>query len=170
MYSNNDEKISIEEATVESIAKLLFSDRPKNIGQYQLFPSESDPELLFEILLTLFMEGIMILNNNLEEIDFNSIDSSILHKKMCDLEEWFRTISYDLFIDKIDRDNRDNNHYCKILLKSTDSSYFVMKNIDKSYTFIINGDTDTSLSRLEDYKALFISNNTAYRIWFSKIS
>lgn len=166
-YRNNNIDYNQEETSVENIAKIIFSKSPQNRGRYKLFPPEADNEIIFEILLTLFMEGILILNNNLEGLDLNNMDQNILYGKLLELSDWFISLDYYLYVTKIDRDEYTNDQYCKILLKNMDEIYFRMKNIDKEYTFILNANRSLH-DNLKDYNALFMLNNFAYRISFTK--
>lgn len=119
------------------IANIIFSNEPKGECSIQLCEIE-DIYMLFEILITILMEGIEKLNG-MEKIDY--LDDESLLNFMINIRKWFYSFGFVIEIKKIKKiyDIQNENYYCKIITKN--GSYgqlFKIKNIDKNYSFLLN--------------------------------
>lgn len=150
------------------IAEELFSKEPSGItGSKQIIPhdSEYNTSMIFEILLTIYMEGLTLIDNiNLQKITINDLLKP---------NRWFNDLGFNINVLNFDR-NDDNKHnysdqYCKIVLKHSDPFIFELKNIDSEYTFLLNGiyKDNCEITKIEKLFALFTTNNTVYKISFN---
>lgn len=165
-------QVNIEEADIPTIAKIVFDKPPTIHNQFKIIPENQDNEYVFEVLLTFFMEGVLVRFNNLEGVDIFNLDSNILFNKLDDMGQWFRAVGVNLFIEKIDNTEINRfeyqDKYCKILIANgPDASYFTFRKIDKPYTFLKNSE-EYNRQKLHDYFAMLYIDKFAYRISFSK--
>ena len=116
------------------IANILFSNEPKNECSIQLCDVE-DIDMLFEILITILMEGIEKINF-IDQLD--DIDDETLSDFLINIKKWFISMGFTIHINKTQKNNKDD-YYCKIITKNgTYGHIFMIKNIDKNYSFLLN--------------------------------
>ncbi len=165
----------------EQIAQIIFAHEPKNKCSIQIIGEDSDSATLFEILLTIFMEGIMLLYHNLENVSI----SDITYEHLYALNPWFNSFGFRLIISEIDtnmietsKDCNDCNdcddHYCRIILKeSSYKPFFLHRNIVKNYTYFLNSIYKDGCNKenLIDIYATFKKDggNLLYKIHFDNI-
>jgi hypothetical protein len=119
----------MESCTPEQIAHTIFTKPPAEscsslLNFVDTGLSVSD---LFEVLLTIAMEGIDILSGGIDTVDV----SEFTNDTMLALNPWLNSIAVKIHIEERDMDK--NDHYCKIVLKNGDySTWFEMKQINKS--------------------------------------
>lgn len=165
----------MEEGDPEEIAQKLFNQPPQRIGVNRLVFDNIELNILFEILITIFLEGIMILYKNLQGIKMSDLDISYINK----LAPWFESIGFKLNIKSFNialvygmHDNEQiNKYYNKIILRidPTYTGYFDIKKIQKEYTFLYHPDYTRSYKMLNEIYAIIIKNNTVYKISFDMI-
>lgn len=161
------------------LAYKLFSEPPKdsksceiNIELIDDTATSSDSfKILFEILITIYCEGMMhfsklldvlnhqdveLNNNNYDDIDPNDIDL----EKLSFLKSWFSSIGYHVFIDEDTEDEYNDykaNHYCKIILLNNpeDTGFFIYRNLDLPYHMMLNSTNQLDDNyKLEDLYAI----------------
>ena len=171
----NTEIIELE-LSPKDIASKLFNDEPKEQCHYGFFSSElnnsmnnsMDNSMIFEILITIMMEGLKIITNNFDNLD---IDTDI-EEQLLKLEPWFRSFGFhfDVIIDDLEL---YDDYYCNIILNNSKyKSFFLFKNIEENYHFLLNGDKleeNRMKTSLNELNALTISNNRRFIVSFSKI-
>jgi len=115
------------------IANEIFSKEPGNECSIQLY-DVGDIYMLFEILMTILMEGIEKMNY-LNEID--NINDEKLIVFLVKINNWFNSFGFTIDINK--NKTKKENYYCKIITRN--GSYgqlFIIKNIEKNYSFLLN--------------------------------
>ena len=128
-----------EELSPASVAEKIFSKNPKQCCSVQLLSDDCiDTINLFEILITIMMEGLCINNNNLEHIDLKNFNQNYIHH----LNPWFNSIGYDIECkahDSILKPEFDK-YYCRIVVKTKlYKTFFEIKNTEKNFHFLVNG-------------------------------
>lgn len=180
----------------EQLAKQLFSKKAADPCSFCILPySESyDNDVAsfqFEILLTIYLEGLMnildvIKNHHYTHYasDINKKDYEIeyeIYKNITidDLkfpEPWFRSFGYNINITKYGPDDKRefNNKikpssYCRILLMfdPKDRMHFLMKGIKKRYTFILSASYQPT-KNLENIYTILDKGNEFYKISFRR--
>jgi len=158
-------------SSLEKTAKQIFSNPPLQPNSCSLIASNEfesdDAQYAFEMILTLFMEGMMIFYNNLENVNI----TDITYEHLTALNQWF----YSLGIKPVIKENYDENYYCKIILKN-DPEYhpiFIIKEIEKNYHFFFNPkfvkyQFNFPKTQLNKINALFIYNNKTFTISFTQ--
>lgn len=180
---------NIEEYTPEKMAEILFSQLPKDPLSICLLPYTDNPpsdELAFnfEILLTIYMEGIIDVYRLVEMLGSNTVierdtNENIYNRKInisdinCDvleiLKPWFLSFGYILNITEYDDykgvldDFNLKNYYCKVILRDKPEDYgvFYHKKINRPYHFLMNGSYDNeNIKDIKQLKALcFLPKN-----------
>lgn len=161
---NNFDKL--EDMTPETIAELLFSKIPDDPATNQLLidipkNDENIGTYIYEILLTILMEGIMKFNNNLENTNLD--DVQLIHIEA--LNPWFKSLKFELKVEELNKIEDSIEHYkyyySKIILKKMPEyeMLFEINHIDKNYTFFLN-----PLYIKESYP--FINLNEIYSVIF----
>lgn len=122
------------------IANIIFLNEPKEECSIQLCDVE-DIYMLFEILITILMEGLEKLNC-FDEID--DINNDVLLDFTVRIRKWFNSFGFTVEINKkikiVDvSDVQNDDYYCKIITKNGNyGQLFTIKNIEKNYSFLLN--------------------------------
>jgi len=197
MNQNTEEEFSPDE-----LANFIFSDLPKEPCSISIIPSNKEDNIeftnddltfIFEILLSVYMEGIidverLILINTSKKIidkDHNLYDKPInlsyINQNILEyVKPWFMSLGY--IINVIEYEDESifkeylNNYYSKIVLRDNphDYGFFFFNKIPKPYHFILNGNYKPVKS-LKELFAIFIKPKSAtepekyYTISFSNI-
>lgn len=157
--------------TPEDLAEVLFTEEPKEPNSCMLdaeIIGELDGTIsdIHQILLTVMMEGIIHLQGSIANIDRTNFSMDYLYN----LNPWFKSIGYKLLIGEYTKDDtkNHNDYYSKILLNdSLNEGYFIMKNINKDYSFVINyKNYNRQYSKLSDMYSIFENNGKIYTISF----
>ena len=155
--------------TPEEIAKEIFSTNAKNENTYSIIADSNDnndPYFTFEILLTILLEGFDILSEGLNTIDSNNITK----QHFIGMNPWFNSLNYNIDVLSIEKSNikKYDDYYCKIIIKNkSHKMFFDYKNIKKNYHFFINGKNINTETEFENISAIFINDNTVYKIKFT---
>jgi hypothetical protein len=159
------------------IAEIVFKEPPGEPKSYQLCcESETEntiaPLDLFEIFLTIMMEGIFLKNSiTCETLKlFNE-------KIITDLRPWLHSLGYNVNIDTISNKETDvyRQYYCKVILRDDPSwnQYFELHdNITKNYHYIFGRDSPYFCGEkctLDNLFAIFTLNGMVYKISFNCI-
>lgn len=188
-----------ESGSPEDLAKQLFSKKPedpctKHILTYTETFDNDSTSFLFEILLTIYLEGLMniidvIKQNYLSQnpLDANKKDyeiESTFYKTITvdDLlfpEPWFKSFGFAINVVEYGPENKrefknfKNNikplSYCRTLLSfdSKDRIHFLMKGINKRYTFILSGSYQPT-NDLEKIYTILSKDDKFYKISFKQ--
>jgi hypothetical protein len=152
----------------DKIAQIIFNNKPcEKCSNRMLIPYNGENLIDFEIILTIFMEGLMIIYNNLDEINIEQFS----FKYLTYLNLWLNSLGYHIII----HENVDQlylqNYYCKILLKIDEINFQIYSNqTTKNYIFLLNRNFDNLIkNKFEDIYSIFIANKCIYKIKFIKI-
>lgn len=122
--------------TPELIAANLFSEDPKPIKSCQLLLDDAQNDTIFEILITILFEGLEIISGGLKSFDISNLTSDMIEE----LNPWFHSVGFKLYVHEMNSDEIPNNHYCSVKINNDPyDMYFELKKINKSYHFILNG-------------------------------
>lgn len=157
----------IEENEFEpkELAEILFSNLPQPINSISLLPQINNNDInnndinndyisyIFEILITIFMEGVMdskrLLEMVIEKKYIDKIDNQYVNyydiniDLLMFIEQWFKSFGFYISIREYDDISQinNNNRYCEILLKSNplQKGLFIYKGINnEEYHFTLN--------------------------------
>ena len=161
------------EISPQKIANKLFSEDPKEpLSQIISLDNNDniDASLIFEMMITIFMEGLETIFDDLKKANLTLVNKNLLMK----LNPWFWSMGFSLSIDNVNKNDKDkydtNNRYCKIIINNDDYGFiFKLNNIDKSYHFLINKDYvhGCDINNVEQLFADFHIKNEVYKIGFT---
>lgn len=155
----------------EEIALALFMDEPKEEGTYQILTddAECDPVLAFEILCTILLEAMDILTQGLTTVDLKKFDESFILQ----LNPWFKSMCFKIDVDVYDKELDKEfykDYYCSVKIRTPlYETFFIMKNIDKNYHFLLNGnflEENQNKTNINDLSLIFINDDKVYKITF----
>lgn len=160
------------------VAEIVFKNLPREPKIYQLCcESETEntnvPLDIFEIFLTIMMEGIYIKNNITSETLKLFNETTIT-----ELRPWLYSLGYNVNVDVIS--NKDisayEQYYCKVILREDPSwnQYFELHSneITRNYHFIFGGKSPYMQGEkctLNNLFAIFTLNSMVYKISFNCI-
>lgn len=171
---SEEDEVNLEELddfTPEAIAEALFYQEPKDALTCRLVASENevDSVYLFELLITILMEGIDIRMDDLSNVDLSGL--SIEH--ITGLNPWFYSLGFSVHVDLLDKNDdvgEYEEYYCKVMVKTKlNEVIFEHHNIDKNYHFFINGtylNENQNKNDLRELYAVFINNDDVFKISF----
>lgn len=144
--------------TPESIANELFECDPKLPKSCQLLLDDASYETIFEILLTILLEGLDKIAGGLKLFDISQLTCPLIEE----LNPWFHSIGFKMYAIELGPDEIPDNHYCSIKINNDPyDMYFELNKIDKSYRFVLNGLYD-SVKKLNEVFAIYKrTNNTS---------
>mgnify|MGYP003385195448 CR=1 FL=1 len=162
-----DDENNHVEATPEKIAESIFNASPAPPNTYQILAQDDDADLyyVYELLLTIMLEGFNILTGGLENVDPNDINKD----HFVGLNQWFRSIGFDILIDEVQKENSDDydNYYCKVIMRNSSYGFiFESKNLEKDYHFLTNANHENSEEEIKDIFAIFVANDNIYKVSF----
>lgn len=163
----------LEDLSPEKIAEIIFNQQPTPPNSRQLIiyqEKEVDLIYLFEILITILMEGFEIFTNGFQSIDLRKF--TIEH--ILSLNPWFHSIGFSISSNEYDKNDKNlyKDYYCKIIIRTQlYNSFFIMKNINKKYHFLINGpylEINKKKKKLKELYAIFLNDvlNKVFIIYF----
>lgn len=160
----------IEEYTPEGIAHNIFTKEPQSPCSCQLVSEESgmDTTYLFEILLIILMEGLELFTGDLSKANLDGL--TLDH--ITSLNPWFKSLGFNIKVSVYDIGDTVsyNKQYCKIMVKDKlQEMFFKMKNIDKNYHFLLNGDNleeNKQKSNVKDLHSICIFKDQVFKIGF----
>lgn len=168
MDSDNFEKYPYE------IANLIFNDQPAEPKKFQLYCEMEDGDRttkidIFEIFMTIMMEGLFIKNNVTCETLKMFNEETILS-----LQPYLNSLGYQVDVDVINKDDVElySKFYCRIIMKCDPSweTYFDMhKELMKNYGFIFGANSPKIKGEncnLDNLFAIFSHKNLVYKISF----
>jgi hypothetical protein len=159
----------------EDIAQILFKEDPKPPCSCQIIAQDEtagqDLSVTFEIILTVFMEGLMILYNNLDGIDM----ANFTEDHLTALNPWLQSVGFTLSVNTFDKQDELytddwNDYYNKIIIKNSSyKQFFIIKEFTKSYCFMLNQKyyhNPIDKNMITDIYAVFMNTNKVYKIKF----
>ena len=166
----------LDEMTPETIADLLFSKMPDDpLSKQLLFDVPTNDEnsgtYIYEILLTILLEGIMKFNNNLENINLEDVQINQIEA----LNPWFNSLRFNLKIEELEKNEELEEQYkyfySKIILKKMPEyeMVFNINNINKNYTFFLNPlyiKNKYPFDNLNDIYSVMFLKNRIFKIKF----
>jgi hypothetical protein len=173
--------------TPEELAWRLILDENINSAPLIAYSDENSKEIVFEILITIYIEmifnyyklkylenqGVEDLDDNFDNfnMDLNQININDLTNIFC---EKFTKLKFILNVSELSREEFENtkkNRYCTVLLKDleSDKNFFELNkeyfDSDKRYHFILNN-LYKSKEELRDVFCTFRINNKYFKINF----
>jgi len=146
------------EDRIENIARTIFGKSPEGPDRYRLLSDEEDLSIAFEILITFFMEGVMIKYPGLGEVDLATLNGETLTSQLLTLGPWVESVGYTLTVE-VCTEGETAGRYCRIL---------ILDGPEGGYTFLLNPDFPGSARyRLIDHFAVFSTGNSTIRIGFA---
>ena len=163
---------SLQGLTPEEIAEKLFTQGAKNPNTCQFCCDENEMDIItiFEILITILLEGLNILSGGLDKFDYTQFSEH----NILSLNPWFHSIGFKIraYVYSSKDKDYDNNYYCRVMTKSlATKNIFFIKNIQKNYHFFINGSAykeNQNKQNIKDITCIFVNpyNNNTYEISF----
>jgi len=155
----------------EMIAHEIFTKDPKDPCSHQILAYQDGADLtyIYEILITILVEGLNILTGGLREADLSDFTKSHITA----LNPWFQSLGFNINVEAYDETDKENykEYYCRTLINNKlHETLFLMKNMpNKTYHFFLNGsflDQNKSKTELKDIYGIFAANGFVYRISF----
>lgn len=152
----------------KSFATDLFSYEPNNINYIYSEEDDNDLTLIFEILVTIMMEGLEYFTQGLDNIDLDDFGE----KHILFLKPWFQSIGFNIFIEKFDRNEYENfsNYYCRILINNRKEELgyvFNQQSINETYHFTLNRYYDkVMVDDISQIYTVFAYKQSVYKISF----
>ncbi len=172
MSSNNGPNIDeLINYSPEMIAHSIFTKNPKDPCTYQIlaYQDGSDITYIFEILITILLEGLNILTYSLKDVDLSEFSS----EHILILNPWFKSLGFNIRVTEFPQNEKDlyEEYYCKIVVNNkVNENLFIARGIeDKSYHFFLNGtflNANKQKTNLKDIFGVFLADDTAYCISF----
>jgi len=167
MDINNDD---IHNHTPEEIADILFDNDPKEPHTFQILGEQkaNSTTYLFEILITILLEGLNNMTDGLDKVNLDLFSSDHIDT----LNPWFHSMGFVIKIHNYEMNEIDlvKGYYCRVGLNyGNDRKIFEQKKINKNYHFFLNAnamDDNLKKTALKELYAIFICGNTIYKISF----
>lgn len=162
---------SLANFSPEMIAHEIFTKDAKAPCTHQIlaYQEGSDMTYIYEILITILLEGLEIMTGGLKEIDLSGFNSSYITV----LNPWFRSIGFNINVDTFESSDKEsyNGYYCRAVINDKlNETFFIMKNLEhKPYHFLLNGPNlqiNKSKEYLKDIYGIFSTDDTVYKISF----
>ena len=161
---------NIHNYTPEEIAEILFNDDPKDPCTFQILGEQTTDNItyIFEILITILLEGLDSMTGGLDKIDLDLFSSDHIDT----LNPWFHSMGFTIKINDYEMRELElvKKYYCRVGLNyGNDKKIFEQKNINKNYHFFLNAnaiDENSKKTMLKDIYAIFICGNNIYKISF----
>jgi len=171
MTEQNVDADSLADFTPEMIAHSIFTKDAKPPCSHQIitYQEGSDLTYIYEILITILLEGLEIITGGLKDVNLSEFTASHITV----LKPWFHSIGFDVKVDVFSIDDKVNynDYYCRALINDKiNETLFIMKNIqNKSYHFFLNRQTmeqNKHKQHLKEIYGIFATESVIYRISF----
>lgn len=153
----------------KDIAEELFTREPDDPLTNQMLVERegTDSTYIFEILITILLEGLDIFTKGIKDADLSQFSQVYITQ----LNPWFRSLGFDISVDCSTVEDSFDGYYCRVVINnSSNSGLFILNNIeDQSYQFLLNGtclEENRAKERLRDVFAIFEANGVVYKISF----
>lgn len=147
--------------SLKELASVIFNNPPLEPNSCSLLNDndDTDPSYVFEMLITIYMEGMMVIYNDLENVNFDMINKEHLES----IKPWLLSFGINLTI----KEDYDDDYYCKIIINGDPKYkyYFTIHNTNKYHFFFNNKFFDGTgykypTKRLNEITAIFICDKT----------
>ena len=164
---------SLEDHSPEQVAQALFQGAPKDPCSNVILSYQEGTDLtsIFEILVTILLEGLNIFSGGIDEIELENFTSS----HIIGVNPYFYSMGFKIFVEIGDEDDLNFYHeyHCRIILNNEShlKYFFVQNNINKNYHFLLNGynlEKNQNKKYLNQIYAIFACNNKVYKIYFDR--
>jgi hypothetical protein len=162
---------NIENCSPEMIAQSIFTQDPKSPCSHQILAHSegSDLTYVFEILITILLEGLNILTGDIREADLSIFNSN----HIMSLLPWFQSVGFDVKVSEHEIFDKESykEYYCRTRINNdSNKTFFIMKDMEeKPYHFLINGqfyEKNKGKTNLADIYGVFDANSKIYAISF----
>ena len=195
--STPDYSDDLQDFTPKQIAQEIFSKQPAQACTNNMLIDQdlADPIYIFEILLTILVEGLEIFTKNvfpggLKEADLSNFST----ENITQMNPWFHSLGFYIKVESelledlpevegdslssYDSEESENSedvvisdHYCRVILNrdSYKGLFMINNTTDAPYHFLLNGvalDDNMNKQNLQDLQAAFEANGTMYKISF----
>ena len=177
----------------EDMAKFLFNQPPKDpcsvcLLEYSEKYDNDETSLNFEILLTIYMEGLMSMldvmtseakskNRNTYDVEYEAC-KKITAEDLMTVKPWFLSFGYSVQVDEIESDKKSEKKfkniikplsYCRTLFifDPVDRMHFINKGITKRYTFLMSPSYRPT-NKIEEIYGTINFNNKHFTIRFKQ--
>lgn len=155
--------------TAETISAIILSKKEHSPCTIAIQLPKGHEEIdLFQYCLTLFLECICCYTD-----DFRNLDVKQINEKTLTMFAPHMNVAHIILkVKEYKRDESEQfeNYYCRIMLKSIEEGYFLIKKIPKNYHFMTSykyQSVNESSLKLADLYAIFYTPSHAYKISFS---
>lgn len=160
----------LQGSSPEDIAQSLFTQDPRDPNSCQIVTDQNDIDVtyLYEILITILLEGLEILSSGIDTVDLNTFTSD----HITSLNPWLKSIGYKVKVVEKDAQDYDQyqEYYCRVVVRSpTTQTWFDMRHIDKNYSFNLNGtylEENKEKQNLRDLYSIFRCGAKTYVVSF----
>lgn len=158
----------------EELAEIIFNAEPKPVQSIGLFTDQSNSNLqdLFEMLVTVLMEGLETIVGDLSTADLSKLTTEHLEA----LNPWIQSLGFTLHSEQYNfqtDQEQYKDYYCKTLVKDElYANYFNFKNLEKNYHFQLNGSVLEKIEEknsIEEFHTALILDKIVFKIWFTEI-
>lgn len=160
-----------EELSPKEIAIKLFSNEPKEPCSIFIYSDDADLELIFQILVTVLMEGIFTIYSE-SKLNLKNFDNTISNLKPF-LDTYINSLGFSFNMKTYDLEDSKNydGYYCIIKLKDNYPLEFELAKNKENYTFSINPKIRNYLSIMKEinmFHAIFYNEGKVYSFYFDK--
>lgn len=164
---NLHETRSSENKSPEDIAHELFSKTQNNLTPHALSMDGDNASYIYEVLVTILLEGMDIFMNGIVNMDANNLEPDYITA----LNPWFHSIGFNLKVDVVDRTDKElyEDYYCRIILRNYGyGPIFDDKQLTKDYHFLGNYKYKTGcmIDNIKDIYSIFVKKDKVFKISF----
>ena len=177
---NNTENINVED-----LSRTLFLNPPSEPLSKNIMPVfidyENGDNLIsynFEFLIKIYMEGLMHLMNNMENVTKRDIFYTMTETDLMYPNDWFKSFGYMIHIRKLNHEQLNmtsdyytQTNYFKIFLPFNDQDSFYFENniLNGEYAFVKNKSYCESQS-LNNINAMMVRGDDIFIIYFADLT
>ena len=158
----------------KELVEYLFSNDPLPPNTIQLSSDDNDGEeedacYVFQLLSNILMESIGYLTNDFTNLNLNDFNSSFINN----LNPYFKSMGFTINVKEYDKnDETYKDYYSRVILKNSDyETFFIMKNINKPFHFLLNGNgshfNDNKSRPLHELALTFYRDNIVFYITYN---
>lgn len=155
------------EATPKMIANHLFSNEPGPIGSIQLTANEDemDTGFIYEVLLTVVAEGLMMMADNVEDVTRDNISADHIEV----LNQWINVLGFN--VEVATEEGNPTDYYCNVMLRNSENeNYFVFQKLKEDYHFLRSASSvENEPDGLENMKTIIKTDGGFLEFTFTQI-
>ena len=162
---------TMDDYSPEMIAHTIFIKDACSPCSHQIlaYQEGTDMTYIYEILITILLEGLDIFTGGLKDTNLTDFDKTHITV----LNPWFKSLGFNMNVHTLDISDKDSykDYYCRTVINDKlNESLFIMKSMEhKSYHFFLNGQSlqqNKDKFYLKDIFGIFNNGDTTYRISF----